>query len=56
MFEATNLSSNTLQMSSGKNLAPGDSVKLKQVSDRERDYQDRGWLQITEEKNEGGKK
>jgi hypothetical protein len=56
MFELTNVSNNPLPLSDGKSLAPGDSRKMKTVGDREPDYQDRGWLQITEEKKEEGKK
>lgn len=50
MFEVTNLSNNPLQLSDGKFITPGQSKKLKQINDRDRDFQERGWLQILENK------
>mgnify|MGYP001811214185 CR=1 FL=1 len=61
MFEVTNLSRNALQLSDGKLITPGQSKKLKQINDREINFQNRGWLQVIEEKpaektpTEGGK-
>lgn len=62
MFEVTNLSNNPLQLSDGKLITPGATKKLKQINDRDRDFQERGWLQILEEKpaektpTDGGRK
>ncbi|HQU86356.1 MAG TPA: hypothetical protein PKY59_24720 [Pyrinomonadaceae bacterium] len=62
MFEVTNLSNNPLQLSDGKIITPGATKKLKQINDRDQEFQRRGWLQVIEEKpaekspNEGGKK
>lgn len=62
MFEVTNLSNNPLQLSDGKLITPGATKKLKQINDRDKNFQKRGWLQIIEEKPaeksqpDGGKK
>lgn len=64
MFEITNISNNPLPMSDGKNLAPGDSRKLKALGDRENKFASRGFLRVIEEKKDdvkptstdGGKK
>lgn len=62
MFEVTNLSANPLQLSDRKRIAPGDTRQMKSPSDREIDYESRGWLRILDlnpkkdEPAEGGKK
>lgn len=62
MFEVTNMSNNTLQLSDGTMITPGQSKKLKHINERDQNFQTRGWLQIIEEKpaektpTDGGKK
>lgn len=52
MVEITNISTNPLPLSDGKFLAPGDSRKVKEVGESERNYEERGWLTIIDEKKE----
>lgn len=54
MFEVTNLSTNPLQLSDGKRIAPGATRQIKNPNDREVDYESRGWLRILDLKE--GKK
>lgn len=59
MFSITNLSNNPLTLTDGTMLAAGASRKAKSVSDAEKNFEQRGWLSIIEEKPEekdGGKK
>lgn len=56
MFEVTNLSNNPLPMSDGKSLAPGQSRKQKNISDKEAVYVSRNWLRVIEEKKEDAEK
>ncbi len=55
MFVVTNLSNNPLLLSDGKAIAAHDSRKVKEVSDRDRKFEARGWLSIIEEVKEEAK-
>lgn len=48
MFKITNISANSLTLSDGRPLASHDSRELETVSDRDKSFADRGWLQIHE--------
>jgi len=55
MFEVTNLSNNPLPLSDKKTLAPGETRKLKNITDTEAKYVSRNWLQVVELKKEEDK-
>lgn len=55
MFNLTNTSNNPLRLSSGTYLTPGAAYRVKNVGDRERDYEARGWLSIIEDVKEAPK-
>lgn len=61
MLTIKNISNNPLSMDDGKRLVPGGSRTVKSLGDRERKFQERGWLSVIEDpkpettKAEGGK-
>lgn len=49
MFKITNISNNPLVLQTGR-VAPGATVSVTSVTDRERGFEARGWLRILKEK------